>query len=336
MEDKKQQVALSVIVPCYNVEQYLNRSLGCLERQWNGRTDYEIILVNDASTDGTIHKLNAFKDRHPENVIVIDKKVNQGVGMARNSGLDVAHGKWIAFMDPDDALVDNAYSSLLCLTEREQFDILSFGAKVVEDIDWDDGLTHVVHQNYEIDWLGISKDYMLCFDVGTCFRFLFKRLLLNHRFDRMMFLEDAVFVLPIFLNDFSVALTKEEVYYYIVRKSSTTNMLNFERLNKGCDDVVLALQMLDNMKRDQNPAIQARITERQNFYGYNLFTRLLLSEKNKEQLQQIRRNMDEMSLLPFMGAGLKTKFYNFLFRHLNLMLLFRPIYRLERFMLSRC
>ena len=151
-----------------------------------------------------------------------------------------------------------------------------------------------------------------------------------------MFLEDAVFVLPIFLNDFSVALTKEEVYYYIVRKSSTTNMLNFERLNKGCDDVVLALQMLDNMKRDQNPAIQARITERQNFYGYNLFTRLLLSEKNKEQLQQIRRNMDEMSLLPFMGAGLKTKFYNFLFRHLNLMLLFRPIYRLERFMLSRC
>ena len=58
MKGKMQSVSLSVIVPCYNVEQYLDRSLGCLERQWNGRTDYEIILVNDASTDGTIHKLN--------------------------------------------------------------------------------------------------------------------------------------------------------------------------------------------------------------------------------------------------------------------------------------
>lgn len=67
--------------------------------------------------------------------------------------------------------------------------------------------------------------------------------------------------------------------------------------------------------------------ERQNFYGYNLFTRLLLSGKNKSQLRQIRTKMDDMSLSPFMDAGLKNKFYNFLFRHQNLMLLFIPVYR---------
>lgn len=334
MKEDQQLVSLSVIVPCYNVEQYLDRSLGCLERQWNGRADYEIILVNDASTDGTILKLNAFKNRYPDNVIVIDKKVNQGVGMARNSGLDAAHGEWIAFMDPDDALIDNAYSSLLRLTERDQFDILSFDAMVIEDIKWNDSLTKTRHQKYEIDWCGKSTEFMLKYHIGTCFRFLYRRQLLNHRFKDLVFLEDVVFVLPLFLRDFVVALTNEDVYFYIVRKSSTTNMLNIERLNKGCDDVVVALRMMDEMKQNHNASIQNKITERQNFYGYNLFTRLLLSGKNKSQLRQIRMEMDNMSLLPFMGAGLKTKFYNFLFRHLNMMLLFRPIYRIERNVLN--
>jgi glycosyltransferase involved in cell wall biosynthesis len=327
MKEEQQSVSLSVIVPCYNVEQYLDRSLGCLERQWDGRTDYEIILVNDASSDGTIHKLNEFKNRYPNNVIVIDKAVNEGVGMARNSGLDIASGKWIAFMDPDDALIDNAYSSLLQLTEQEQFDLLSFDATVIEDIKWNDSLTKTRHQKYEVDWCGKSKEFMLNYQIGTCFRFLYRRLLLNHRFKDLIFLEDVVFVLPLFLRDSVVALTNENVYLYIVRKSSTTNFLNVERLNKGCDDVVVALQMMDEMKQNQNSAIQNKITDRQNFYGYNLFTRLLLSGKNKSQLRQIRTKMDDMSLLPFMGAGLKTKFYNFLFRHLNLMLLFRPVYR---------
>ena len=104
-------------------------------------------------------------------------------------------------------------------------------------------------------------------------------------------------------------------------------MMNIERLNKGCDDVVIALQMMDDMKQNQSPAIQARITERQNFYSINLFTRLLLSGKNKPQLRRIRKEMDDMSLLPFVGVGFKTRFYNFLLRHLNLMLFFRPIYR---------
>lgn len=328
MEDKKQQVALSVIVPCYNVEQYLDRSLGCLDRQWNGRTDYEIILVNDASTDGTIHKLNEFKDRHPENVIVIDKKVNQGVGMARNSGLETANGKWIAFMDPDDALKTNSFSNLLNMAENnESIDILSYGVIVVPEDEWVDTETEKTFHG-KMDSCVSTNEFMVDRHFATSISYLYKRSLIGEtRFPALIFLEDVLFVLPLFLSDSKIGIVEEAAYYYIVRKSSTTNMLNFERLNKGCDDVVLALQMMDDMKRDQNPAIQARITERQNYYGYNLFTRLLLSGKNREQLKQIRRDMDEMSLLPFMGAGLKTRFYNFLFRHLNLMLLFRPVYR---------
>lgn len=319
-------ISLSVIVPCYNVEQYLDRSLGCLERQWNGRTDYEIILVNDASTDGTILKLNEFKNRYPDNVIVIDKKVNQGVGMARNSGLDAAHGEWIAFMDPDDALKTNSYSKLLELAKINNFiDILSFGVEVVPENEWADA-----EQIFDgkMDSCESTNDYMVNRHFATSISYLYKSSLIGERrFPALIFLEDVLFVLPLFLSNVKIGIVEEKAYYYIVRKSSTTNMLNIERLNKGCDDVVVALQMMDGMKQNHNASIRNMITERQNFYGYNLFTRLLLSGKNKSQLRQVRTKMDDMSLLPFMGTGLKTKFYNFLFRHLNMMLLFRPVYR---------
>lgn len=330
MKDNLKSVSLSVILPCYNVEQYLDRSLGCLERQWDGRTDYEIIMVNDASTDGTIHKLNEFRNRYPNNVIVIDKAVNEGVGMARNSGLDVANGKWIAFMDPDDALRANSYSNLLKLVESDDsIDILSFGVKVVPEYEWVDTETEQIFQG-NLDSCEPTEDFMVNRHFATSISYLYKKSLIGEtRFPALIFLEDVLFVLPLFLNDAKIGIVEEKAYYYIVRKSSTTNMLNVERLNKGCDDVVVALQMMDEMKHNHNhnSAIQAMITERQQFYGYNLFTRLLLSGKNKSQLQQIRKKMDDMSLLPFMGAGLKTKFYNFLFRHLNLMLMFRPVYR---------
>lgn len=331
MSENTKIISLSVIVPCYNVESYLDRSLSCLERQWNGRTDYEIILVNDASTDGTINKLNAFRDCHPDNVIVIDKKVNQGVGMARNSGLEAASGEWIAFMDPDDALKTNSYSHLLSLIDNDNsIDILSFGVNVVSEDDWNDlEMEKVFHGNMTSK--ESTNDFMVNRHFATSISYLFKSTLIGDaRFPALIFLEDVLFVLPLFLSNSKIGVVEEDAYFYIVRKSSTTNMLNIKRLNKGCDDVICALQMMDEMKRNQSSAIRAKITECQYFYGYNLFTRLMLSSKDKVELKQVRQKMDDMSLLPFRGTSIKTTFYNFLFRHLNMLLLFRPVYRLIR------
>ena len=248
--------------------------------------------------------------------------------MARNSGLDVACGNWIAFMDPDDALKINCFSNLLQLVESDMsIDILSYGVKVVPEYEWVEmEAEQIFHGN--LDSCESTNHFMVNRHFATSISYLYKKSLIGEtRFPALIFLEDVLFVLPLFLSNSKIGIVEEEAYYYIVRKSSTTNLLNVERLNKGCDDVVVALQIMNEMKQNQNSAIQAKITERQNFYGYNLFTRLLLSGKSKSQLRQIRTKMDNMSLLPFMGAGLKTKFYNFLFRHLNLMLLFRPVYR---------
>ena len=329
MLDNTNRISLTVIVPCYNVEPYLDRSLACLSRQWDGRTDYEIILINDASTDKTIDKLNDFKLRYPENVIVIDKKVNEGAAEARNSGLDAAKGEWIAFFDPDDALADNGYYSLLQLTEQEDFDILSFGVQDVGIGAWDENKIQSI-DFLSIDWIGTGQDFMLNYHYETSIKYFFKRAVVsNKRFRPLVFLEDLVFVLPIFLSDIKVAQCNTKVYYYIVRQSSATTMTNSNKLSQGCDDILTAIQFMEQCKPGHNDAIKNKIEERQLFYRSNLITRLMLSDKGYAEIKRHRDSLKDLQI-PLNISNGKERLYNMALEHPLFMMFLRPVYRIIR------
>lgn len=330
MSESSRKISLSVIVPCYNVDQYLDRSLACLSRQWDGRTDYEIILVNDASTDNTLVKLNGFKSRYPENVIVINKTVNGGAAEARNSGLDEAKGEWIVFFDPDDALVDNGYGLLLRLVESDDMDILSFGVNHVNDSEWKSELTQIGLGNLQIEWRGTGQEYVQKGFSGVCWRFLFRRSVLEGRkFQSMFFLEDLVFVLPVFLSKIKVAKTETIIYYYIVRQSSATTMIDPHKLNRGCDDILMAIQFMDQCKQGQNEKVNTLIEERQRFYRYNLIARLMLSDKGLTDLKRHRDSIKALSIPQNSSTG-KNRLFDFVFEHPMVMMLLRPIYRAIR------
>lgn len=323
------QLALSVIVPCYNVEQFLVRSLACLERQWSGRTDYEIIFVNDASTDGTLNRLNEFKQRYPENVIVVDKKKNEGVAKARNSGLELAHGRWIAFFDPDDALVDNGYCQLLRLVENEDVDVLSFGVSSVIDNEWSEELVRADFNNLKIDWNGSGQEYVLNGLSGVCWRFFFRRnVLKNRRFPQLTLLEDYMFVLPVFLDDVKVARTYTTIYLYMQHSSSATNMLDAQKLNRGCDDMVTVLSEMNAIMDGLGISLNQKLKERQYDYVVNLLSRLLLSNKNMHEIRRIRNLLrDELSVLPLSCNGIKMRMRDLVYSNLWLFALIRIPYR---------
>ncbi len=100
---------VSVVIPIYNMEQYLEECVKSVLSQ--DYENYEMILVNDGSTDASYDiaiQLAALDDR----IIVINKE-NEGVSVARNVGIDCANGEWIMFIDPDDTLQPNLISSLL-------------------------------------------------------------------------------------------------------------------------------------------------------------------------------------------------------------------------------
>lgn len=119
---------VSIIAPVYNVEGYLQRSIDSIRNQ--SFIDWELILVNDGSTDGslTICELNRKRDSR---IKIINQK-NSGSGVARNSGLKKANGKYICFLDPDDYLDSNAILENVKLMEKSSVDLIVNGYREIE------------------------------------------------------------------------------------------------------------------------------------------------------------------------------------------------------------
>ena len=121
---------LSVIVPVYNVEKFLPRCLDSLLRQGMKPGEWEVICVNDGSSDNCAAILADYEAKY----FTIFKVVTQehlGVGAARNTGLKVAQGEWIGFVDADDYVVDNGFRCLYEHFLKGQFDILAYDYKEV-------------------------------------------------------------------------------------------------------------------------------------------------------------------------------------------------------------
>ena len=110
---------LSIIIPVYNKEQYID---GCLTSILNQTfTDFELILVDDGSTDGSAAVCRRFADA--DHRISLITKPNGGVSSARNTGLSKADGKYIGFIDSDDAIEPDMYELLIRNAEQYQADV---------------------------------------------------------------------------------------------------------------------------------------------------------------------------------------------------------------------
>lgn len=95
---------ISVIVPCYNSEKYIEECFASLREQTLGLGDLQVIFVNDASTDNTLEYLQRYASEYPQSVEVIDLEKNHRQGGARNRGLVRAAGEYVLFLDSDDWL----------------------------------------------------------------------------------------------------------------------------------------------------------------------------------------------------------------------------------------
>ncbi len=130
MEEKTSHIILSVIVPVYNVERFLPRCLDSLLRQGMQSGEWEIICVDDGSTDGSPAILADYARRNPELIRVI-RQENQGLGGARNTGTAAARGEWVAYLDSDDYLIDGAYAYLCQHFLGSKPDVLTFDFRYV-------------------------------------------------------------------------------------------------------------------------------------------------------------------------------------------------------------
>ena len=119
----KNTIDVSLIVPIFNAERYLNDCLASVEQQiFNGVI--EVILVNDGGIDASDSLCVQYKESSNHNVTYIRHEKNKGVSAARNSGLDIAKGKYVSFLDADDVLPSSAIYDLFKTAEENKADIV--------------------------------------------------------------------------------------------------------------------------------------------------------------------------------------------------------------------
>ena len=119
-------ILVSIVIPVYNVEDYLEQCLQSVINQTY--KNLELIVINDGSTDSSGDIIERYVKKY-NNIICVNQK-NSGLSYSRNVGLDKSNGKYIYFLDSDDFLESETIAECVELAERENLDILQFDASV--------------------------------------------------------------------------------------------------------------------------------------------------------------------------------------------------------------
>lgn len=237
---------LSIIVPVYNVEKYLRKCVDCLLRQDLSPEEYEIILVDDGSTDHSGSICDEYAMHH-SNMKVIHQQ-NGGLGAARNAGIVVAQGEYVQFVDSDDYLELNVLKALVEKMKLKNLDVLRFNYRNVND------LCEVIEPNKDpkryVDYSSVACDGLTFLNerLGpACYacQFIIRKTLLEHcRFKEGIYFEDTEWTPRVLLQAHRVASTELMVYNYLVREGSITQSVDERKKRKVLDDKLLLIDSL--------------------------------------------------------------------------------------------
>lgn len=213
---------VSVIIPVYNTEQYLAECLDSVINQT--LREIEIIVINDKSPDDSLRVINEYQ-KTDSRIILIDKKVNEGVGKARNDGIEKATGEFVIFMDSDDLYSNNTVLEKLYNAAKEHKVPVSAGRK--ENL-YEDGKVELLDNpiiNYEMSFEQHSlMDYFdFQYDYGyQCFLIDRKMILDNHiTFPRYSRFQDPPFFVKAMFAAKEYFFIDEPVYRYRLIASSS-------------------------------------------------------------------------------------------------------------------
>ena len=216
---------VTVITPCYNSVKYLGECLISLENQSIGIENLEIILVNDASTDGTWDMIMEFERKYPNSVIAINLLENRRQGGARNEGLKYATGEYVGFLDSDDIALPETYEKVYMRAKENDADIVQFNhCNFVGD--WQEECDNCKIEGFIEINDNISRKLFLMAEVLTmnhCSK-LYRREMLsesNASFAEYRIYEEPVFVYPQMFYANKIFCMKDVLYRVRMNEYST-------------------------------------------------------------------------------------------------------------------
>lgn len=250
---------LSIIIPVYNVEKYIKRCLDSVFDQKVSKSEYEVIVVNDGTQDGSMSIVKQYEKY--ENLIVLTQE-NKGLSGARNSGLRIAKGEYVWFVDSDDFLASNLVLKELfaVFDSNKNVEIISSGFYLEDELSGRRLLQQVTKSS---SYLGKTLDRNIyiqkAINKGCAPRYIIKRdFFVNNAlyFHEGIYHEDFEFVAKLLFFASAVYLVKSPLYVYLIRNSgSITSTLSYKRLF-NCLTIV---QELSHFKENKASSLMDRM-----------------------------------------------------------------------------
>lgn len=251
---------LSIIVPLYHSEKFLPKCIDSLLDQDIPQQDYEIILVDDGSPDGSKQLAEQYAAQN-SNIIVLSQP-NKGTSGARNTGIRQATGQYLYFVDPDDYILENSLRVLLDKMDRDKLDVLRFGYREVdEQYQPTQSCKHPERPDYSPGIMDgcsfMAKRLGVACYVWT---FLYRTSLIKD--NDIYFLEGDYFDdTPWLPRVFQKALRVDSIdyyrHFYLIRGNSLVQALNPQSIQKKIDGQVFLIKEL-RQQRDATECIQAK------------------------------------------------------------------------------
>ncbi len=293
---------LSIIVPVYNMaaEGKLAYCLNSLVNQTIN--DYEIIAVDDASTDNSLEILKDFERRFPDRFHAVHSEVNKHQGGAKNIGLKLAKGDWIGFIDSDDWITPDMYERLIRKAEETGADLVGCDYSLVGEHSMKVGQIVPNNKKEQCGLLNKEKRQSLILDGGSLVVKIFRRSMILENelwFPENIFYEDNALGNSYLILAKQFEYIDEPLYYYYQHDASTVHTISPKR----CEDrmaagrLMLAEAKRHNFYEEFKPELEYSFTLL--FYINTLFTYMAGVEKTK------------YSFVKAMGKEMKQTFPDF-------------------------
>lgn len=262
----------SLIIPAYNVEKYIKKCLDSVLNQTY--TNYEIIIINDGSTDNTSKILESYKSNKKIKII---NQENKGLSSARNTGVSNAKGDYILFIDSDD-FIEKELLETLNKTIKDE-DLIRFQIRTLDE-------TNKIIKEYKeetfnnlngIEAFNKLSKYNLV-ELAVCYAYKKETFLKNnYRFEEKTYHEDFGLIPYIIISSKKVTSINYIGYNYLQRKNSIMNNTDYEKEIKKSNDVLKHYKNL--IKWSQN--IEGDLTIYKSFIANSVILKSLnLKEKD--------------------------------------------------------
>ena len=290
---------LSIIIPVYNVEKYIEHCLNSIKLQT--MKDFEIIIINDGATDNSEKIIKEYQKNNPDLIIKYLKKENGGLASARNYGVKFAEGDYISFIDPDDYLDSNTYEDLKVYMDKK-IDVIKFKLKLVNN---KKEVIELVNGPVFNECSGEEAYKKLCisdkFMDPACIYLYRRKYFIENGFQyRLRYHEDFGLTSLVIVNAKTFISTNCYGYNYLQTDNSLTRDNDYNKNKLRAKDMIAHYDyMIDNIEKYNIKKETKEFVKRYYTNSVILKTQTLNGQDQKEYIKEIKQRKLYQNIKPY-------------------------------------